>query len=149
MYSFFTKNLHFFFDKKDKSGFSYNSKFFNNKIKNENISTQEELFLDYRYLKFDNPIFKYDYKSGDYYPKLYKEVYPFLFTSLIELTGGLRQPNWYFSQLYSEVLDANYHHFDSAIANVKTFSKINVISSFYNFFFILNNSHNFVFFNKR
>jgi hypothetical protein len=44
-----------------------------------------------RYHKFDNPIFKYDYKSGDYFPKLYREVYTFLFSTLIDLTGSLRQ----------------------------------------------------------
>jgi len=51
----------------------------------------EESSDNIRYRRFDNPIFKYDYKSGDYYPKLYKEVYPYLFTSTIDLTGGLRQ----------------------------------------------------------
>ena len=51
----------------------------------------QESTSNYRYQKFLNPLFKYDYKSGDYYPKLYKEVYPFLFTSFIELTGGIRQ----------------------------------------------------------
>lgn len=55
-------------------------------LNNEETSTNSS-----RYHKFDNPIFKYDYKSGDYFPKLYKEVYTFLFSTLIDLTGGLRQ----------------------------------------------------------
>lgn len=148
LYSFFINGF-IFFDKKNKSQFFYDSKFFSNRIKNEKISNQEEIFLDYRYLKFDNPIFKYDYKSGDYYPKLYKEVYPFLFTSLIELTGGLRQPTWYFSQLYSEVADADFSSFTTTTSNIKILDKMNSISAFYNFFFILNTSTDVSFFNKR
>ena len=55
------------------------------------LSNEELGSSSARYHKFDNPIFKYDYKSGDYFPKLYKEVYTFLFSSMIDLTGGLRQ----------------------------------------------------------
>jgi len=43
-----------------------------------------------RNLRFNNPIFKYDYKSGDYFPKLYKEAYAFLIPSTLSLTSGLR-----------------------------------------------------------
>jgi hypothetical protein len=68
------------------------SKFFSNiNFRNNNLYNNEELSIASRYHRFDNPVFKYDYKSGDYYPKLYKELYSFLFTSSIELTGGLRQ----------------------------------------------------------
>jgi len=43
-----------------------------------------------RYYRFSDPIFKYDYKSGDYFPKLYKEIYQHLFTTILNLTGGLK-----------------------------------------------------------
>jgi len=43
-----------------------------------------------RFLRYTNPVFKYDYKSGDYFPKLYREVYTYLFTTINNITGGLR-----------------------------------------------------------
>lgn len=50
----------------------------------------EENHNNARYLRFYNPVFKYDYKSGDYFPKLYKQVYSYLFTSINDLTNSVR-----------------------------------------------------------
>ena len=57
------------------------------------LLNNEELSSNSRFLRFDNPIFKYDYKSGDYFPKLYKDVYSFLIPSILDLTSGLRTPS--------------------------------------------------------
>jgi hypothetical protein len=58
---------------------SFSTKYFN-----------EENHNNARYLRFYNPVFKYDYKSGDYFPKLYKQVYSYLFTSINDLTNSVR-----------------------------------------------------------
>jgi hypothetical protein len=54
------------------------------------FGNEESQSVSTRYHKFDNPIFKYDYKSGDYFPKLYKEIYTYLFSSSLDITSGLR-----------------------------------------------------------
>ena len=55
-----------------------------------------------RFQKFNNPIFKYDYKSGDYFPKLYRDLYTHLFSTLIDLTSGLRTAPWFYSTNFFE-----------------------------------------------
>jgi hypothetical protein len=55
-----------------------------------NKYSNEETSETFRYLKFYNPVFKYDFKSGDYFPKLYKESYSYLFLSMAEAVGSLR-----------------------------------------------------------
>jgi hypothetical protein len=90
-YDFFLINLQINNGQKLKDLNVASSSFNNTDSKNEFAFNHEELSSNFRYRRFDNPVFKYDYKSGDYYPKLYKEVYPYLFTSAIDLTGGLRQ----------------------------------------------------------
>jgi heme/copper-type cytochrome/quinol oxidase subunit 1 len=135
------------------ANFTYNSSLFANETLNEKSSyANEELSSDYRYLRFNNPIFKYDYKSGDYYPKLYKDVYPFLFTSVNDLTGGLRQSPWFLSSSYFEaIMDYfNMHTIDVSAnisANPKPLSKINSLDAFTNFFYVLSADNSFL--NKR
>jgi hypothetical protein len=58
-----------------------------------NKYTTQELSEMYRFNRFSNPIFKYDYKAGDYFPKLYKEVYSQLFVTIGDIAGGLRTAN--------------------------------------------------------
>jgi hypothetical protein len=40
--------------------------------------------------KVNDPVFKYDYKSGDYFPKFNQEMYNFLFSTIFNLTSGLK-----------------------------------------------------------
>ena len=106
-----------------------------------------------RHLRFTNPVFKYDYKSGDYFPKLYKEVYSFLIPSILDLTSGLRTSPWFFSLNFNEILENTFFNFQSDTSKLKKIDsvetrpfKLNKIShtdSFYNFFFSLYNSENF------
>jgi len=70
---------------------NYDSHYFtNNDNTTKNLFANEEIFSNYRYHRFDNFLLKYDYKSGDYFPKLYKEVYTYLFTSAIDVRGAVR-----------------------------------------------------------
>lgn len=85
-----------YYSYKDRFFFSndmltYDSEYFNVFLKNnatENIIS--ELSSTPRYYRFNDPIFKYDYKSGDYFPKLYKEIYQHLFTTILNITNGLK-----------------------------------------------------------
>ena len=102
----------------------------------------EENYNNFKYQKFDNPIFKYDYKAGDYFPKLYKEVYNHLFSSIIDLTGGLKQAPWFISNLYSELVQLDFNFFISSFTSFNQLNKLNFIKisntyPYYNFFFNL------------
>lgn len=114
------------------------------------LLNNEEVSNNSRFLRFNNPVFKYDYKSGDYFPKLYKDVYSFLIPSILDLTSGLRTPSWFFSSSLTELLEINLFPILDNLekkTDFKTFSafpnKINKITHsdlFYNFFFSLDNS---------
>ena len=70
---------------------SYKSQYLtNSSLSFLNKYSNEETSETFRYLKFYNPVFKYDFKSGDYFPKLYKEVYGYLFLTMSEAAGSLR-----------------------------------------------------------
>jgi hypothetical protein len=59
-----------------------------------------------RYLRTTNPIFRYDYKLGNYFTKEDMVTKPFLFTTINELTGGIRKSSWFFSQKFTDLLKA-------------------------------------------
>lgn len=137
----------------NKKNLKFNSDFFNNlKFNSKNLYINEESSQQTRFIRSQNPIFKYDYKSGDYFPKLYKEVYPYLFTSIADLTGGLRQANWYFSLNYFENVTNNFNFFliNFEKKNIKNdlhswvTSRFNNNDIFYSFFFFLNKNNNFL-----
>lgn len=120
---------------------------FNNKYSNEESSESA------RYLKFYNPIFKYDYKSGDYFPKLYEKVYSSLFTTINELTSGLRTSPWFLSNKYVETFNTNFGDYYDNIVKTNVFSNVILHSwnssrfsntnAFYNFFYTLSNDFNY------
>lgn len=126
----------------------FNNLNFNFKHKYQN----EELVEESRAIRSQNPVFKYDYKSGDYFPKLYKEVYPFLFSSIIDLTGGLRQANWIISPNYIENLTSNFNIFLTNFENKNIKkdihswlpSRFNSNDIFYGFFLFLNNDKSYL-----
>jgi heme/copper-type cytochrome/quinol oxidase subunit 1 len=138
--------------------YSYKSNYFNNSsLSFSNTYTNEENSNTQRYLRFYNPIFKYDYKSGDYFPKFYKEVYTSLFTTIAELTSSIRTAPWFISDKYMEAFNTNFSIFSDNVINVNNFNKINFHSwsgsrftntdAFYNFFYTLSND--FVYTNKK
>jgi hypothetical protein len=91
VYDFIASGKNYFRDLGLTYNFFYVSNHFahiNKEFQFKNIN--QETAETSRYLKFANPVFKYDYKSGDYFPKLYKEVYTHLFSSVSDLTSAVR-----------------------------------------------------------
>lgn len=138
--------------------FYYSSTYFNN----IDFSTQikyvnQEHFLNKRYQKFLNPLFKYDFKSGDYFPKLNKESYTYLFSTILNITGGIRTSPWYQSFNFLEIFDNNFNNFFENITKTDQInsyslhtwnsSYLKFTNSFYNFFYVLNNED--IFTNKK
>ena len=142
--NFFGVNSTFFLNYKSNH-FSNTSVSFLNKYSNEETSET------FRYLKFYNPVFKYDFKSGDYFPKLYKEAYNYLFLSMAEAVGSLRSAPWFLSPKYFEYFGTNFSNFFDNISNSKQFSNVvlhswntsrfNNTDGFYNFFYIISNDN--------
>jgi hypothetical protein len=116
-----------------------------------NKYSNEETSETFRYLKFYNPVFKYDFKSGDYFPKLYKEAYNYLFLSMAEAVGSLRSAPWFLSPKYFEYFGTNFSNFFDNISNSKQFSNVvlhswntsrfNNTDGFYNFFYIISSDN--------
>jgi heme/copper-type cytochrome/quinol oxidase subunit 1 len=138
----------------------FNSNYINNlNTTNSFKYSNEELSDNYRYLKFFNPVFKYDYKSGDYFIKLYKEVYTHMFSSILDLTSGLKTAPWFFSANQKEIFEINFLNYINNVnklVNIKTnnspihswnTNKFNHADGFYTFFFNLNN--NSIFLNQK
>lgn len=53
----------------------------------------QEIASDYRNLRLQNPIFKYDFKLGNYMPDDNKRKFSHLLTSIHDLTTGVKKPN--------------------------------------------------------
>ena len=158
----FFSSFYFFelFDNKTQTNYSnnfnisYSSNFFSNTDATFNTKyLNEENHNNSRYLKFYNPVFKYDYKSGDYFPKLYKQVYSYLFTSLNDVTNSVRTAPWFISENYAESFKENFFDFYKNITKTSntsfgvihqwSSSRFNNTDGFYNFFFVLSNDFNY------
>jgi hypothetical protein len=92
-YVFIFNAKDFFFSLKNPvGGYLYSfSQYFNNSYASSlNKYGYTELGGQKRGLRFNNPLFKYEYKTGDYFPKFYQETFTYLLSTLAGLTGGLR-----------------------------------------------------------
>jgi len=143
----------------NKSKNNYLSNYFNNSDLTVTTKyTNEETSDSFRYLRFYNPVFKYDYKSGDYFPKLYKEVYSYLFTSANDVTNSVRTSPWFLSEKYIETFGDNFFNYTENMANVFNFdnvvlhswkspkleaSRFSHTDAFYNLFYTLSNDFNY------
>jgi len=136
----------------NNNNLNYKSNYFSNtSLSFLNKYSNEETSETARYLKFYNPVFKYDFKSGDYFPKLYKESYSYLFLSMSEAVSNLRSAPWFLSPKYFEYFNTNFFNFFDNISNYKQFSNVllhswnssrfNNTDAFYNFFYILSNDN--------
>lgn len=74
---------------------------------NQVLNSQSENTYFMRYQRALNPVFKYDYKLGNYFTKEDITMTPFMFTTAIDVTGGIRKSSWFFSSKFSELFDAN------------------------------------------
>lgn len=57
----------------------------------------EERSSSIRNRRFDSPVFKADYRAGNYLPVNFVRKNTHLIVSIIERTGGLRKGAWFFS----------------------------------------------------
>ena len=141
-----------FFESNSSSFLNYKSNHFSNtSVSFLNKYSNEETSETFRYLKFYNPVFKYDFKSGDYFPKLYKESYSYLFLSMAEAVGSLRSAPWFLSPKYFEYFNTNFSNFLDNMSNSKQFSNVVLHSlntskfsntdGFYNFFYVLSSDN--------
>jgi heme/copper-type cytochrome/quinol oxidase subunit 1 len=132
----------------------FNSSFFTDiDVKNTFLIANEESSEKSRNNKFTDPIFKYDFKSGDYFPKLNKDVYNFLFSTILDTTNALKPTPWFFSNNAKDLFVLNFTDFFENFSNklsdnnieLRKFSlnKFAPTNSFYNFFasFIDNKSY--------
>lgn len=55
------------------------------------LTSGEEVSSNFRYQKFSNPVFRYDYKAGNYFPKDDFTLHRHMFVSMSEITGGIRK----------------------------------------------------------
>ena len=69
-----------------------------------NFSEESSFF---RYQRALNPVFKYDYKLGNYFTKDDMNMTPFLFTTINDVTGGIRKSSWFFSAKFVELFNTN------------------------------------------
>lgn len=51
----------------------------------------EEGVSDQRFMRFMNPVFKYDFKVGNYLPDDAKKLNPHLFMTIKDITTGIRK----------------------------------------------------------
>lgn len=160
-YNLFVVELNLFYFTKNFNP-SLKVNYFSNYFTNTNSSlitqySNEELSDNSRYWRFSNPVFKYDYKSGDYFPKSSRELYTYLFTTFGDLTGGLKPAPWFNSDKFIEAFNTNFWNYT---ANVKSApldknsmhhswsaSRFNSTDGFYNFFFVI--SQDFTYTNKK
>ena len=112
--------------------------------------SNQEVSSNFRYQKFSNPLFIYDYKSGNYLTTEDVKAYPSLFTSISEVTKGIRKSSWYFSSPFLENFDlsvSNYiNFFSSSNDSLSSIHDTYIPSTngFYNFFYLLSDSNNYI-----
>lgn len=106
---------------------------------NQTLTSQTENSYFFRYQRALNPVFKYDYKLGNYFTKEDSTMTPFMFTTVLDITGGIRKSSWFFASNFSEIFDANlkaylasYSGFSTAEANLNN-PYIQNTFGFYNF----------------
>lgn len=87
--------------------------------KNEMIYNSEETVVSSRALRFSNPIFKYDYKLGNYLTKDMISNFPNLLVSQTQVTGGIKKSSWYHSFQFLELLNENIQNY------INTFTAVN------------------------
>ena len=122
----------------------------------------QEKVTNYRFLRSANPVFKYDFKVGNYMPDDTKKMNPHLFRTIQDLTTGVRKSSWFTSEDFSRLLQSSavsflYNFSDYALLNPSkstlaslnedldsTFSPNNYhatnvtpTASFYNFFLLI------------
>jgi len=114
------------------------------------LNNQSESSYFFRYQRALNPVFKYDYKLGNYFTKEDITMTPFMFTTAIDVTGGIRKSSWFFSSKFSELFDANLKTYLGSYSGKST-SEANLDNpytqntfGFYNFLYNLQDNHSLI-----
>jgi hypothetical protein len=69
-------------------------------------TTAQESMLNWRFTRASNPIFRYDFKVGNYLPDDMKKMNPHLLMTIKDVTMGIRKSSWFFSTEYQQLLQA-------------------------------------------
>jgi len=118
-------------------------------------------------MRYMNPVFKYDFKVGNYMPDDAKKMNPHLFNTIKDVTTGIRKSSWFNSSDYSRLLKSNIashtlyfsenpllnsnrnslaglnSDLDGTFAvNAHTSTNVTFTGGFYNFFLMLGSSSN-------
>lgn len=68
------------------------------------LLSTHELVNDVRFQKAANPVFKYDFKVGNYLPDTTRTLNQHLFSTFNDVTGGIRKAPWFYSkEFYTSV----------------------------------------------
>mgnify|MGYP006073249651 FL=1 len=84
------------------------------------LNSQSEGTFFFRYQRALNPVFKYDYKLGNYFTKEDSTMTPFMFTTAIDVTGGIRKSSWFFSSKFVELFNNNVQNYVSSYSGHST-----------------------------
>lgn len=131
-------------------------------LEDQVLYSLQESTTDGRFLRLMNPVFKYDFKVGNYMSDDTKKMNLHLFRTIQDLTTGVRKSSWYTSEDFSRLLQAslvnylyNFSHYSLLNPNKSSLSALNSdldstfivnnyhatnanpTSSFYNFFLLL------------
>ena len=125
----------------------------------------QEAHSSWRFARSVNPVFRYDFKVGNYIPDDTKKLNPHLLTTIKDVTMGLRKPSWFYSSEYRQLLQGLFAthllYFAQPLTNDKlrdqfsvfaaesnslftsnahSSAMLNPTSSFYNVFLLLQSS---------
>ena len=125
-----------------------------------------ESVSDARFARTMNPVFKYDFKVGNYLPDDAKKLNPHLFMTIKDLTTGIRKSSWFTSDHFSTLVQSNaasHMLYFSTYANenseasrlaaatsepfvpgAQNTTNVTPSGAFYNVFLLLNSSQNLV-----
>ena len=138
-------------------------------LENQHILGKQESSANYRFQRLQNPVFKYDFKLGNYMPDENKVKSPFLYTTIHDLTTGVRKANWAYSADFLKFVQGDLStylgYYNSLIkqssvskatnnflsdissshsANDPFYATLSHSAGIYNYFFLLSDSTQFV-----
>jgi hypothetical protein len=91
--------------------------------------------------RYQNPVFKPDFKSGNFFTRDDLSRRPFLLTTLADLSKGMRRPAWFFTSSYADSLQnlkASYLQIvENAASSTVASTFIHNPYSFFNVFHLL------------
>jgi hypothetical protein len=166
----FLYNLPTFSQNQTPSFLTYvTNNFLSDSLQTRYTLTHQEGSGEYRYQRLQNPIFRYDFKLGNYMPDENKKKNPFLYTTIHDLTTGVRKSPWYYSTDFFKFIKGDvslyflYHNnfmlnsaaakiFNNNISDISSshtnndpfYTNITHSAGLYNYFFLLSEPSHFI-----